>query len=623
MPRPAPEMAALSPKPSSLELDGAREALSRVFGFKTFRPGQEEILEAVFSGEDVLAVMPTGSGKSLLYQLPAISRPGLTVVISPLIALMRDQVQQLRAYGIAAGALNSANGGAENMSVERAILERRLRLVYVAPERFALPGLVELLKAGGANLLAIDEAHCISQWGHDFRPEYLGLREIAGELGGIQTLAVTATADEPTRLEIAGKLFPRAPRVFLHSFDRPNLRLAMRRKANAIRQIAAFISQHKGESGIVYCSSRKRTEKIAEALSAIGHRAIAYHAGMDAELRSAHQDEFQQADGVVVVATIAFGMGIDKPDVRFVCHADLPQSIEAYYQEIGRAGRDGLPADTLTLWGEDDVAWRRKQIFDSEAPPARKRIDERRLEGLVALCETPRCRRQTLLAAFGEASKPCGNCDVCAGEMRLFSGKIEAQKVMSAILRTSGRFFSQHIANILTGHLTEAVKRHAHDKIKTFGAGADRTQAEWRSIFRQLHASEMIEQDAADEGRWRLTENGESVLRGEADVALRADGGLKPEPEERMRVERAPAGDLTTAAQSLFAALKAKRLEIARAERQPAYVVFADRSLIDMATLAPSNESEMRMVHGVGEAKMARYGAIFLQVIARHAAGMR
>ena len=316
-------------------------------------------------------------------------------------------------------------------------------------------------------------------------------------------------------------------------------------------------------------------------------------------------------------------MGIDKPDVRFVCHADLPQSIEAYYQEIGRAGRDGLPADTLTLWGEDDIAWRRKQILDSEAPIERKRVEERKLEALIALCETPRCRRQTLLAAFGEVSRPCGNCDVCAGEMKLFNGKIEAQKVMSAILRTSGRFFAHHIANILTGQTTDAIRRHAHDKIKTFGVGKDRSPAEWRSIFRQLHASEMIEQDIADEGRWALTESGERVLKGEADVALRADGGLKPQPEERIRVASSAAAALNIDGQSLFAALKARRLELARAERQPAYVIFADRSLIDMATLKPGNADEMRLVHGVGEAKLARYGDAFLQVIRRHGAGAR
>ncbi len=606
------------------DIEAARAALTRIFGYKSFRPGQEEILRAVFAGADVLAVMPTGSGKSLCYQLPALCRPGLTVVISPLIALMRDQVQQLRALGVAAGALNSSNSGGENLSIERAITERRLNLVYVAPERFALPGLISLLRNGGANLLAIDEAHCISQWGHDFRPEYLALREIAEDLGGVQTLAVTATADKPTREEISEKLFSAPPQVFLHSFDRPNLRLAMRRKANVIRQLAAFIDQHRGDSGIVYCSSRKRTEKIAEALTSIGHRAIAYHAGMDAELRSAHQDEFQQADGVIVVATVAFGMGIDKPDVRFVCHADLPQSVEAYYQEIGRAGRDGLPADTLTLWGEDDVAWRRKQIFDNDAPTSRKRVEERKLEALLALCETPRCRRQTLLAAFGEASGACGNCDVCAGDMSLFDGKVEAQKVMSAILRTSGRFFSTHIANILTGNMTESIRRHAHHALKTFGVGKDRTPAEWRSIFRQLHASELIEQDVADEGRWKLTPQGDSVLRGEAAVALRAaDVGPKIEAQERMRVAAAPTAGLNTEAQNLFAALRAKRLEIARAERQPAYVVFADRSLIDMATLRPRDLEGMRLVHGVGEAKLMRYGKAFLQVISHHADGGR
>jgi ATP-dependent DNA helicase RecQ len=597
------------------DLAKARAILSRTFGFRDFRPGQAEILRSVLSGNDILAVMPTGSGKSLCYQLPALIGDGLTIVISPLIALMRDQVLQLRALGIAAGALNSGNGPGENLAVERAIAERRLKIVYVAPERFALPGLVDLFRSGNARILAVDEAHCISQWGHDFRPEYLLLRDVARSLGDIQTIAVTATADAPTRDEIVAKLFNREPQRFLRSFDRPNLRLAMARKARAPRQVAAFVDAHRAETGIIYCSSRKRTERLAEGLALQGHRAIAYHAGMEPELRTAHQDEFLQADGVVMVATIAFGMGIDKPDVRFVCHADMPQTIEAYYQEIGRAGRDGLPADTLTLWGEEDVTLRRKQIADGGMSRERRALEIQKLEALVALCETPLCRRQTLLKAFGEEAPPCGNCDTCDSRHRLFSGKVEAQKVMSAVLRTSGRFFARHVSQILTGELTESIRRHAHDQLKTFGVGRERSAAEWRSIFRQLHATELIAQDSDDEGRWVITESGRRVLRGEEDVLLRGEDGR----EERIAAPKTALGEgLSVADQSLLAALKAKRLELARSERKPAYVIFPDRTLLEMASRRPSSLSEMTALHGVGEAKLARYGAAFLEILNAH-----
>jgi ATP-dependent DNA helicase RecQ len=605
------------------DLDNARAALARVFGFKAFRPGQEEVLAAIFAGENVLAVMPTGSGKSLLYQLPAIVRPGLTVVVSPLIALMRDQVDQLRAYGLAAGALNSANGPTETARVERALRDKSLQLVFIAPERLARPDVPVLLRAAGVNFLAIDEAHCISQWGHDFRKEYLGLRAIAEALGAIQTIAVTATADGPTRAEIAAKLFPAPPRVFVRSFDRPNLRLAMRPKANATSQIARMIAGHRGDSGIVYCGSRKRTEKLAADLVGRGHRALPYHAGMESVQRGAHQDEFLRSDGVVMVATVAFGMGIDKPDVRFVCHADLPGSIEAYYQEIGRAGRDGLPADTLTLYGEGDVVQRHRQIAESDATPERKHVEILKLEALMALCETPRCRRQTLLAAFGESAEPCGNCDICAGGMRFFDGKVEAQKVMSAVLRTSGRFFAAHIANILTGEATEAVRRHTHEALPTFGAGRDRKAPEWRSIFRQLHAADLIARDP-DEGRWTVTPQGHRVLRGEESIALRAPtAGKRAESLNVASVPAARQAPLSTGDASLFAALKAKRLELAQAERLPAYVVFPDRTLLDMAAKRPRSASAMALVHGVGEAKLAKYGAIFLAIIARHESGLR
>ena len=596
-------------------MDAARQVLSRTFGFQDFRPGQAEILHSVLSGENVLAVMPTGSGKSLCYQLPAILREGLTVVVSPLIALMRDQVMQLQALGVAAGSLNSNNGPGENRRIERAIEDGKLRIVYVAPERFGVPGVIDMLRRGNVRLLAVDEAHCISQWGHDFRPEYLMLRDVVEALGQVQTIAVTATADAPTRADVIRKLFAREPQTFVRSFDRPNLHLAMVRKARAPKQIATFVEAHRSETGIVYCNSRKRTEKMAEMLSQLGHRAVAYHAGLEPELRSAHQDEFVQTDGVVVCATVAFGMGIDKPDVRYVCHADMPQTIESYYQEIGRAGRDGLPADTLTLWGEEDITLRRRQIADSDLPRDRRAVAIRKLNALVALCEAPGCRRQALLRAFGEESKPCGNCDGCASRHRLYSGKIEAQKVMSAILRTSGRFFARHVAKILTGELTEEIRHHAHDQLKTFGAGRDRSEAEWRSIFRQLQATDLIAQDAEDHDRWIVTESGRKVLRGEEDLQLRP----LPGREERMEAPKARLGeDLTTKEQQIFAALKALRRDLAREEHKPAYVIAPDRTLMELATHRPRNLEEMAEIHGIGEAKLARYGQVFLEVILGH-----
>jgi ATP-dependent DNA helicase RecQ len=599
------------------QLAEARATLSRVWGYDAFREGQEEVLKALLEGRDVLAVMPTGSGKSICYQLPALLRTGLTVVISPLIALMQDQVQQLRALGIAAGALNSGNAPGENLRVERAIDEQRLRLVYVAPERFALPGLIDLLRRGGASLLAVDEAHCISQWGHDFRPEYLALRDLRAELGNIQTIAVTATADAPTREEIIGKLFTEPPQIFVRSFDRPNLFLAMARKKNAPQQIARFVEAHRGESGIIYCNSRKRTEKFAQELSSLGHRAIAYHAGLDVSLRNTHQAEFIEADGVIMVATIAFGMGIDKPDVRFVCHADLPGSLEAYYQEIGRAGRDGLPADTLSLWGEEDVALRRKQIEDADLPRRRRQVEHAKLDALLAFAETPRCRRQTLLKAFGEDAPVCHNCDNCKEAGRYFNARTEAQMAMSAILRTSGRFVTRHFINILTGETTEAVKRHTHQKLKTFGVGKDRSAEEWRSIFRQLQATDLIGHDIDDDGRWYVTEQGRRVLTGEADIQLRDPKEPRARPE-RIQVTNATSS-LSTAQQSLFAALKAKRLEIARREHVPAYVIFNDRSLIEMAERRPTTLQALSEIHGLGEHKLAHYGAEFLAVIKSHA----
>ncbi|MFO1113397.1 MAG: DNA helicase RecQ, partial [Rhodospirillales bacterium] len=553
-------MPELAPEPgAAATLAAAQGVLRRVFGFETFRPGQEEVIGAVLAGTDVLAVMPTGSGKSLCYQLPALVRAGLTVVVSPLIALMRDQVGQLRALGIAAASLNSANDAGENGRVRAALRERSLRLLYVAPERLVRDEIVSLLRGAGAGLLAIDEAHCVSQWGHDFRPEYLALGDVRDRLGGIQTLALTATADQPTRADIEGKLFRTPPRSFVRSFDRPNLRLAMQPKAVARRQVLDFVAAHAGHSGIVYCASRKRTETLAAALTGAGRRALAYHAGMEHRDRERAQDVFLQEDETVIVATVAFGMGIDKPDVRFVCHADLPQSIEAYYQEIGRAGRDGLPANTLTLYGLDDMRLRRLQIEESEASDERKRIERSRLNALVALCEAPHCRRQTLLAYFGEASASCGRCDLCEGGVETFDGTIEAQKAMSAILRTGERFGTEHLVRLLTGADDEALRRWRHDALPTFGVGRDRSADDWRSIFRQIYAAGLISLEIAEHGCWRLTDQGRRVLRGAERIALRKDV-LRRTARTAGRQGVAAVAPVSAADASLLAALKALRL---------------------------------------------------------------
>jgi ATP-dependent DNA helicase RecQ len=597
-------------------LDRARAALHGVFGFESFRPGQEEIIEAVLGGEDVIAVMPTGGGKSLLYQLPALAREGLTLVASPLIALMRDQVAQLREIGVAAAALNSASEPEERRQVAAALRDGSLRLLYVAPERLLREDMIAYLAKLKIDLFAIDEAHCVSQWGHDFRPEYMRLREVAEALGGVQTIAVTATADAPTRAEIVKKLFLRRPRQFVRSFDRPNLFLAMKPKANATRQLIDRLEEHKGESGIIYCASRRRAEDLASQLSSQGWRALPYHAGLEPDVRSKNQDVFLKEDGVVICATIAFGMGIDKPDVRFVFHADLPSSIEAYYQEIGRAGRDGLPADTFTLYGAGDIALRRRQIDESNAPDERKRVETKKLDDLVALCETARCRRQVLLGFFGEEVEPCGHCDVCKGAVRLVDGTIDAQKAMSAILRTQGRFFFGHLANILSGKATDAVTLHGHDKLKTFGVGKDRTPAEWRGVFRQLLSAKLLLFDPADRDRLGISDEGMKVLRGQATFSLREDIGGGRKRRDRFKAEAASASASATEFHAAtLAALKALRMDLARRQDVPAYVIFPDRTLMEMAARRPKTIAELATVHGVGTAKLKRYGDTFLAAI--------
>jgi ATP-dependent DNA helicase RecQ len=601
------------------DLAAAQKLLHSVFGFASFRPGQGEIIETILDGRDVLAVMPTGSGKSLCYQLPALMRGGLTVVVSPLIALMRNQVAQLRGYGVAAASLNSSNHFQENQLIAGRIERGEMRLAYIAPERLARPDTIQLLRRAKVALLAVDEAHCISQWGHDFRPEYLTLGALREQLGGVQIVAFTATADAATRSDIEARLFPAPPQTFVHGFDRPNLRLAMSPRTGS-KQIQQFVAAHPDQSGIVYCGSRKRTEEIAELLRGGGVKALAYHAGMDAADRSRHQDVFLQEDGVVMVATVAFGMGIDKPDVRFVCHANLPNNIEGYYQEIGRAGRDGLPADTLTLYATSDIALRRRQIEDNNASEEQKRIDRLRLNALVALCEAPRCRRQTLLGYFGEQAERCGNCDVCDGGVTVIDGTVLAQKAMSAVLRTGERFGTEHLVSLLIGEETGQIQKFNHQRLPTFGVGKDKSRNEWRSIFRQLYATGILTLDITAYGRWEVTDTGRAVLRGQATIELRQDVTTFGKKAAR-KVAAAVALGSSEDDQDLFRALRVRRSALAKAEAVPAYVVLPDKSLIDMARRRPANLAEMAEVYGIGDAKLARYGQEFLDVIRQHQEG--
>jgi ATP-dependent DNA helicase RecQ len=603
----------------------AQETLRSIFGFEDFRPGQGAIIETVLAGTDVLAIMPTGSGKSLCYQLPALLREGLTVVVSPLIALMRNQVAQLKSYGIAAASLNSTNDFDQNREITEQLGRGALRLVYVSPERLAKPDTLALLKRAKVGLLAVDEAHCISQWGHDFRPEYLALGNAQAALGGVQTVAFTATADTATRGDILAKLFRRDPTVFVHGFDRPNLRLRMRAKTSGRGQIMDFVRAHFGQSGIIYCGSRRKTEKIADFLRDGGVNALPYHAGLDSALRSRHQDTFLQEDGVIMVATVAFGMGIDKPDVRFVLHADLPSNIESYYQEIGRAGRDGLPADTLTLYGMGDIRLRRMQIEEREASDEQKGVDRKRLNALVGLCESVGCRRQILLGYFGETAPPCGNCDVCLDGVEMVDGTIAAQKALSAMVRTGERFGTEHLTNLLCGESTEAILKFGHERLPTFGVGKEHGKSEWRSIFRQLHGAGLIALDVDSYGRWTMTPEGRQVLKGAATFALRKDV-LKPmRRTARDAGGAAPGGavlaDTKDADPGLFEALKRRRLALAKERGVAAYLVFADKSLIDMARRKPKTPAEMRQVHGMGEVKLAQYGHVFLEVIRQHLGG--
>ncbi len=594
----------------------AAPLLRQIFGFDAFRPGQEEIVDAVAMGRDVLAIMPTGGGKSLCYQLPALMRDGLTVVISPLIALMRDQVRALTEAGVAAAALTSGNSEDENAEVIRALNARELRLLYMAPERLASGATVPMLRRAGVQAIAVDEAHCVSQWGHDFRPDYLRVGDLRRALA-VPLAAFTATADAETRDEIIARLFDDAqPQVFLRGFDRPNIHLAFQAKDGPRRQILDFAAARRGQSGIVYCGTRAKTETLAQALNGAGLPSVAYHGGMEADQRREVETRFQREDGLIVTATVAFGMGIDKPDIRWVAHADLPKSIEAYYQEIGRGGRDGAPAETLTLYGPDDIRLRRSQIDEGLAPPPRKAADHARLNALLGLAEATGCRRVALLRYFGEEPSPCGNCDICDNPPATFDGTEAVQKALSAMLRTGQTFGAGHVIDVLTGTMTERIRQRGHDQLPTFGVGRDLGKAQWQGIIRQMLGLDLIRPDPERHGGLAITLAAHPVLRGEIRVTLRHD------PAARARSSTVIRTQVDDEDAPLLSALKARRRALAEAARVPAYVIFADRTLIEMAQSRPQTLDEMARISGVGAKKLESYGAAFLGVIAGEVAPM-
>ena len=603
---------AAPPRPDRVSPEGV---LKEAFGLSSFRGEQGEIIRHVVAGGDAVVLLPTGAGKSLCYQIPAICREGTGIVVSPLIALMRDQVEALRQSGVRAAALNSTLSLDEARDIRDALAAGELDLLYVTPERLVSDGFMGLLTRVRLALFAIDEAHCISQWGHDFRPEYLQLAMLKDRFPGVPRMALTATADPQTRDDLIHRLQLDDAHVFSASFDRPNIRYTIIRKDNARNQLRAFLRDRKGESGIVYCLSRRKVEETAAWLTAEGIRALPYHAGLERSIRDAHQDAFLKEEGLVLVATIAFGMGIDKPDVRFVAHLDLPSSIEAYYQETGRAGRDGLPSDAWMTYGMGDFTLRRKMIDEAASPEAVKQVERAKLDALVAVCETASCRRQALLAHFGELHEGgCGNCDACLSPSEMWDGTEAARKALSAIYRTGQRFGAGHVIDVLRGNMTEKVARFAHDELPTFGVGKDLDQKSWQSVIRQLAARGLISVDHAAYGALTLDETARPVLQGHERIEFRRD--LVPSVRRRPAKGASSDAMATPGEQALFDALRAERLRLAREQGVPPYVIFHDTSLREMARRRPSSVDEMADIPGVGSAKIARYGEAFIAVVA-------
>jgi ATP-dependent DNA helicase RecQ len=601
--------------------DRAREVLRSVFGYGEFRGQQAEIIAHVVAGGDALVLMPTGGGKSLCFQIPAIVRPGLGVVVSPLIALMKDQVDALRQAGVRAAYLNSTLDTAEAADVERDMRQGALDLVYVAPERLVTPRCLDLLARCRLALFAIDEAHCVSQWGHDFRPEYRGLSILHERFPEVPRLALTATADGPTRSDIVERLKLGEARVFASGFDRPNIRYRVVAKDDAKAQLDVFLAaEHPADAGIVYCLSRRRVEEIATYLCTKGRVALPYHAGLDPATRERNQDRFLKEEGVVIVATVAFGMGIDKPNVRFVAHLDAPKSLEAYYQETGRAGRDGLPANAWMTYGMADVTALIGLLEGANLDERQRRIERHKLNALLGFCETAACRRQVLLGYFGERDHPrCGNCDNCLRPARVWDGLTAAQKALSAVFRTGQRFGVAHLVDVLRGETTERVRRFGHDRLKTFGVGIELGKKEWQSVFRQLVAQGHLAVDVEGHGGLHLGESAPRVLRGEVPVALRGEPADAAPKRRRGARGLAPLGEASPPApgdDALWQALRMRRLELAREQGVPPYVIFHDATLQELVRRRPRDLGAMSTIPGIGRSKLERYGETFLAVIA-------
>jgi ATP-dependent DNA helicase RecQ len=605
-------MEAMAPERQKIALD----VLTTVFGHPEFRGAQAEIVAHVAAGGDALVLMPTGGGKSLCYQMPALLRPGVAVVVSPLIALMADQVAALKQLGVRAACLNSSLDAGEARATESALQRGELALLYVAPERLFTPRMLDLLDRINIALFAVDEAHCVSQWGHDFRPEYLQLSMLHERYPSPPRIALTATADPQTRQEIIERLALRDARVFVSSFDRPNIRYIIVDKRDARAQLLRFIRQsHPDEAGIVYCLSRRKVDETAAWLAANGLRALPYHAGMDAAARADHQQRFQRDEGIVIVATIAFGMGIDKPDVRYVAHLDLPRSIESYYQETGRAGRDGAPADAWMSYGLGDVVQQRRMIDQSEGSEEFRRISQIKLDALLGLCETAGCRRVRLLGYFGEHREPCGNCDTCLEPPETWDATEAMQKALSCIYRTGQRFGAVHLIDVLRGRDSERVRQWGHERLGVFGIGADIDESAWRGVFRQLVALGLARPDHASYGALRLTEASRPVLRGERRIAMRRVAPRKDKSTARRRASMAGSADLTAADAVLLARLKAWRAAQAREQSVPAYVIFHDATLAAIAAERPADAGALSAIDGIGARKLERYGRSLLELL--------
>jgi ATP-dependent DNA helicase RecQ len=615
-------VSANAPTPRPDRAPDAVSLLNAVFGLPGFRGQQEEIVAHVTQGGNCLVLMPTGGGKSLCYQLPALLRKGCGIVVSPLIALMRDQVAGLEESGVRAAVLNSTLAFHEAAAVEARLVAGDLDLLYIAPERLLTPRCLALLERAELALFAIDEAHCVSQWGHDFRPEYIGLSVIAQRFAEVPRIALTATADELTRNEIIARLGLDGAPTFVASFDRPNIRYQIVDKHNAPAQLKAFIGErHAGDAGIVYCLSRARVEDIAATLADAGVRALPYHAGLDPAVRARNQDRFINEDGVVIVATVAFGMGIDKPDVRFVAHLDLPKSIEAYYQETGRAGRDGKPSSAWMAYGLSDIVQQRRMIEESTGPDAFKRVSMRKLDALVGLAETASCRRARLLGYFGETlDGTCGNCDNCLSPPALRDGKIIAQKLLSCVYRTGQRFGAMHLIDVLVGRMTDRIKQFGHERLSVFGIGRDLNEKQWRSALRQLVAMGHLRADSDAFGALKLTGTSRGVLKGETEIWLREQA-----PGSRNRASRGksrrgdlaplPAGQHGGANPALVAALRAWRSEVARQRGVPAYVVLHDSTIDGIAIARPATLQQLRAIAGIGDKKLEHYGEELIALV--------